>query len=150
GHRGRYNVWEHHENGRGEMMSAGIASGELGSRMRIIVAGAAAWSDAEAIRRELAKLPPGSTIVHGDSTGADAIAGQVAAALGLVVEAWRKEKADYQRYQRGAWRGLNERMLASGAVLVLAFHSAIESSRGTKHLSELAQAAGVEVRVFVE
>jgi hypothetical protein len=118
--------------------------------MRVIVAGDGAWSDAEAIRRELAKLPPGSTIIHGDSPGADAIAGRVATELGLVVEAWCKEKADYQRYQRGAWRGLNERMLASGAVLVLAFHSAIEASRGTKHLIELAEAAGIEVRLFVE
>jgi hypothetical protein len=39
-------------------------------------------------------------------------------------------------------------MLATGAVLVLAFHADLASSKGTKHLVELAQAAGVEVRIF--
>src|SRR4051812_39905550 len=111
--------------------------------MRVIVAGAVAWSNAEAIRRELARLPPGTTVVHGDAPGADALAGRVAAELGLAVDAPRKEEADYRRYRRGAWRGLNERMLAGGAGLVLAFHADIENSRGTKHLIELARAAGV-------
>jgi hypothetical protein len=35
--------------------------------MRVIVAGAAGWTDAEAITRELAKLPPGATVIHGDA-----------------------------------------------------------------------------------
>jgi hypothetical protein len=59
-----------------------------------------------------------------------------------------KTKEDYAKYRRGAWKGLNERMLASGAVRVLAFHPAIENSRGTKHLVEIARAAGIEVQVF--
>jgi hypothetical protein len=118
--------------------------------MRVIVAGATAWSDAEAIRRELARLPAQVVIIHGDAPGADALAGQVATQLGLAVVPMAKTKEDYARYQRGAWKGLNERMLASGAVLVLAFHPAIETSRGTRHLVEIARAAGVEVRVFSE
>jgi hypothetical protein len=116
--------------------------------MRVIVAGATAWSDAEAIRRELAKLPAETVVVHGDAPGADALAGQAAAQLGLTIEPMAKTPEDYARYQRGAWKGLNERMLASGAVRVLAFHPAIENSRGTKHLVEIARAAGVEVQVF--
>jgi hypothetical protein len=117
--------------------------------MRVIVAGAVAWADVEAIRRELAKLPPGSVVIHGDCDGADAIAGRVAAELGFAVEAMAKIADDYARYQRAAWKGLNERMLASGAELVLAFHPDFESSKGSKHLAELARAADVEVRVFV-
>jgi hypothetical protein len=116
--------------------------------MRVIVAGATAWSDANAIRRELARLPPGTEIIHGDSPGADALAGQVAAQLGLAVLAMAKNRDDYARYRRGAWKGLNERMLATGAVLVLAFHPAIEKSRGTRHLIGLARAADIEVRIF--
>jgi hypothetical protein len=116
--------------------------------MRVIVAGATAWSDAEAICRELTKLPAETTIIHGDASGADTLAGQVAAQLGFMVEPMGKTKQDYAKYRRAAWKGLNERMLASGAVLVLAFHPALESSRGTKHLVEIAQDAGVEVRVF--
>ena len=118
--------------------------------MRVIVAGAVAWVDTEAIRRELAKLPPGATVVHGDSPGADAIAGQVATQLGLAVEPMAKSKPDYAKYRRAAWKGLNERMVASGAVLVLVFHPDIEASKGSKHLIELARAASIEVRTFAE
>jgi hypothetical protein len=118
--------------------------------MRVLVAGATAWSDAEAIRRELVKLPSGTIVVHGDAPGADALAGQVAAQLGLVVESMAKDKQDYARYKRGAWKALNERMLASGAELVLVFHPAVDASRGSKHLVSLARAASVEVQVFAE
>jgi hypothetical protein len=118
--------------------------------MRVIVAGAVAWGDVEAIRRELSELPPGSTIIHGDCPGADAIAGEVAVQLGLTVEPMAKSKSDYVKYRRAAWKGLNERMLASGAVLVLAFHPDVEASRGSKHLIGLARAANVEVRVFAK
>ena len=116
--------------------------------MRVIVAGAADWTDGEAIARELAKLPPGATVIHGDAPGADALAGAAAARLGFSVEPVAKNREDYARYKRGAWKGLNERMLASGAVLVLAFHADLARSRGTRHLVELARAAGIEVRVF--
>jgi hypothetical protein len=119
--------------------------------MRVIVTGATQWTDAEAIRRELARLPPGSTVIHGDADGVDALAGQVARDLGLAVEAFRKEPEDYRRYQSGAWKGLNERMLASGAELVLAFHPELHEpgkARGSGHMIGLAQARGVEVRGF--
>ncbi|WP_437803632.1 SLOG family protein [Sorangium sp. So ce693] len=117
---------------------------------RVIVAGAVAWTDVGAIRRELAKLPVGATVIHGDSPGADALAGRVAAELGLAVEPMAKNEADYAKYKRGAWKGLNKRMLASGVVRVLVFHPAIEKSRGSGHLVELANAAGVAVSVFAE
>ena len=116
--------------------------------MRVIVAGAADWTNAEAIARELAKLPPGTTVIHGDAPGADALAGAAAARLGFRVETTAKNREDYTRYKLGAWKGLNERMLASGAVLVLAFHPDLARSRGTRHLVGLARAAGIEVRVF--
>jgi hypothetical protein len=116
--------------------------------MRVIVAGAADWTDAEVIARELARLPPGATEIHGDAPGADALAGAAGARLGFRVEPMAKNRKDYARYRRGAWKGLNERMLASEAVVVLAFHADLVRSRGTKHLVELARAAGIEVRVF--
>ena len=118
--------------------------------MRVIVAGATAWSDAGAIRRELVKLPPGTTVIHGDSPGADALAGQVAAELGFSVEPMAKTREDYAKYRRAAWKALNERMLARGVELVLAFHPDIQASRGSGHLIELARAAGIEVRVFAD
>jgi hypothetical protein len=116
--------------------------------MRVIVAGSSTWTDADAIRRELLLLPAGSVVIHGDAPGADALAGAVATALGLVVEPLAKNEDDYRRYGRAAWKGLNERMLASGAEMVLAFHPDIATSSGTGHMVAIARAAGVPVRVF--
>ena len=116
--------------------------------MRVIVSGAVAWADEAAIRRELEKLPAGSTVIHGDCPGVDAIAGAVAAELGFTVEPMAKSAPDYAKYRRLAWKGLNERMLASGAALVLVFHPDIEASNGSKHMREVALCANVEVRVF--
>ncbi|HEY7424602.1 MAG TPA: SLOG family protein [Gemmataceae bacterium] len=119
--------------------------------MRVIVTGSTTWIDAEAIRRELSKLPPESTVVHGDSPGVDALAGQVARKLGLVVEAFAKQTDDYRHYGRGAWKRLNERMLESGVDLVLAFHpewGEPGKARGSGHLAKIAEKHGVEVRCF--
>jgi hypothetical protein len=51
--------------------------------MRVLVTGATTWSDVEAIRADLGRLPAGSVVIHGDAPGADALAGQVARELGL-------------------------------------------------------------------
>jgi hypothetical protein len=115
--------------------------------MRAIVAGAVAWTDLDAVRRELARLPADAVVIHGDCPGADALAGRIAAERGLRVEAMAKTAADRARHGREAWKGLNERMLAGGADLVLVFHPQIEASRGSKHMAALAARAGVEVRV---
>jgi hypothetical protein len=87
-------------------------------------------------------------VIHGDCSGADSLGGQIAAELGFAVEPMAKSKEDFAKYKRGAWKGLNERMIASGAMLVMTFHPDIDASRGSKNLAELARAAGLEVRVF--
>jgi hypothetical protein len=60
------------------------------------------WTDGAAIRRELEKWPAGSTIVHGDAPGVDALAGQVTRELGFAVEALAKNEDDYRRYRQAA------------------------------------------------
>lgn len=116
--------------------------------MVVIVAGAVAWADEAAIERELGKLPAGSTVIHGDCSGADELAGVVARRLGLAVLPMAKNAEDRKRFRRVAWKGLNERMLACGAERVLVFHPDIAASKGSRHMAELARAAGVEVLVF--
>ena len=97
---------------------------------RIIVAGATAWKDSEAIRRELAKQPPGTVVIHGDAPGADALAGEIASELGLSVEPMAKCEQDYAKYKQGAWKGLNERMIASDVTTVFVFHPNVQSGQG--------------------
>lgn len=121
--------------------------------MRVIVTGSRRWTNLSAIRRELVKLPQEAVILHGDCAGADALAAQVASELGLGSEAFDKTAEDHARHPQDAWKGLNERMLASGADLVLGFHADLNTAGqalGTRHMLDLAQQADVPVRAFVE
>lgn len=117
-------------------------------KMRVVVAGAVAWTNTLAIQTELAKLPDNSIVIHGDSPGCDILAGQIATRLGLTVVPMTKTRGDTLRYPGEAWKGLNERMLASGATLVLIFHPQISASRGSRHLADLAENAEIPLRII--
>lgn len=119
--------------------------------VRVLITGSTTWSDTAALRRELAGLPKGSAIVTGDTPGVDALASSIAIELGLAVELMKKSKADYKSHPGEGWKGLNERMLATGVDLVLAFHPDYGKpgcARGTQHVVDLADAAGIETRIF--
>lgn len=119
----------------------------------VLVTGSTTWHDPEPIRRALAALPAGSSIVTGDTPGADACAVAVAAELGLAVTGMKKNRDDQLAFPGQAWRGLNERMLATGVDLVLAFHADYGKpgcARGTVHMVEHAKACSTEVRIFRE
>ncbi len=121
------------------------------NKMRVLVTGSTTWTSVDTVRRELACLPLGSVIVTGDTPGADAIALQTAAQLGLLVEPMKKEKLDYKCHAGAAWKGLNERMIATGIDLVLAFHPDLGKpgcARGTQHVVDLANQYGIPVSIF--
>ncbi|MEL6109952.1 MAG: hypothetical protein AAFU85_28405 [Planctomycetota bacterium] len=118
--------------------------------MRVIVAGSTTWKNADAIRERLKSLPAETAVVVGDAPGADEMGGEIAAQLDLAVEPMVKNSEDHERFQKLAWKGLNERMLATGIDLVLAFHPDVDQSTGTKHLIELADAAGIPVEVITQ
>ena len=66
---------------------------------------------------------------------------------------FEKNKVDYKKYKRGAWRSLNERMIESGADLLLAFHEDLHTpgmGKGTRHVIELAEQRGIEVKTFTD
>jgi len=120
--------------------------------MRILITGSTSWTDAEAIRRELANCPPDTTIVTGDTSGVDQLAIAVSGELGLTVEAMRKNRADHKAHPGEAWKGLNERMLATGIDLVLAFHADYGKpgcARGTRHALALAEETGIATQVML-
>jgi hypothetical protein len=120
--------------------------------MRVLVTRATTWSDGEAIRAELGRLPAGSVVIHGDAPGADALAGQVARELGLTAVRMVKNDANAQAYgRRAAWKGLNARMLQQGVELVLAFHTELgdpAQAHGTRHATQLVEQQGIPVRVI--
>ncbi len=119
--------------------------------MRILVTGSTLWTDSAAVRREFARLAGPCTVVTGDCPGIDAVACEVAAELGWPVEAMKKNRADARKHPGASWKGLNERMLACGIELVLAFHPDLgkpDCARGTHHMLELAEQAGVRVLAF--
>lgn len=114
--------------------------------MKVLVCGDRNWQDKEVMRRRLASLPLRSTVIHGAARGADRMAGELAPTLGHLV--W-EFPADWARYGRAAGPIRNRQMLEEGKPhLVLAFHTDLPSSRGTKNMVETARKAGVPVRVY--
>lgn len=117
--------------------------------MKVLVCGDRNWYIFSTIRRELRKLPEGTIIIHGAARGADTCADIVAKSLGFTVKSY---PAEWNKHGKAAGPIRNLQMLKENPdiALVLAFHSDIESSKGTKHMKKSAEKAGIEVRVFIE
>lgn len=114
--------------------------------MRVLVCGDRHWADADKIRQRLERLPEGNvTVVEGMAPGADTLGRIEAEKLGLRVESF---PANWGRYGRAAGPIRNQEMLDSSPDLVLAFHSDLSQSKGTKDMVKRARAKGVEVEVF--
>lgn len=109
---------------------------------RVLVTGSREWADPEPIRRELARLPSDTIVIHGMARGADRLAHEIAAELGLAV--WPRPAM----WERGKAAGIirNRQMLVEDKPdLVLAFHPDLAEARGTRHMVEIARKAGVPV-----
>jgi len=83
-------------------------------------------------------------VIEGGATGADAIAGEEALKLHFSVQHF---PAQWEKYGRAAGPIRNTRMLEQRPRLVVAFHSDIANSRGTKNMVEQSEKAGLEVVV---
>lgn len=120
--------------------------------MRVIVTGSRGFGDSAAIKRELEKLPLGTTIVHGDCpSGADALARYHVVRANLNSPsrfAEERHHADWHQHGKRAGYLRNAEMAALGADLCLAFWDG--ESRGTKHMIECAERAGILVRIVRE
>ena len=93
--------------------------------------------------RELRKMKP-DIVVEGGAKGADSLAKKVANKLGIEV---REYPAEWDKYGRAAGPIRNQEMLGEKPDLVLAFHSNIEKSKGTKNMITLARRQGVHVKL---
>lgn len=115
-------------------------------KLTLIVSGDRNWLDREKIRNVLTEFDPATTlIVEGGARGADSLARQEAEKMGFEVIT---VKAEWHKYGKaaGALRNLKmyETYKPDG---ILAFHSQIEESKGTKHMIGVAKKGGTPVRL---
>lgn len=114
-------------------------------RVVVMISGSRHWSDVEAIRAQIAQLPPGVLLIHGASaTGADAIADRIARQLGIAVERF---PAEWNRYGKRAALMRNQEMV-DRADRLIAFPAA--DSRGTTDAIARARKKGIPVDIFRE
>ncbi len=119
----------------------------------ILYCGDRNWDDSVSIHRSFDRESP-DHIISGGARGADDLAEREALLRNIPAEI---HYADWERYGRAAGPVRNEQMLKSllhwkgqGAeIKVVAFHSDLESSKGTKSMVLLAKAKNVEVEVIV-
>jgi hypothetical protein len=116
--------------------------------MRVLCCGDRNWTSYEIIRRELEKLRPDTFIIEGCANGVDSISGDVATQLGYIVLEF---PADWKKYGRAAGPIRNKQMLDEGKPdLVLAFHTDIENSKGTKNMIEQSMKRKIRVVLIKE
>lgn len=113
--------------------------------MRILVCGDRNWTNKQAILRELKDFPKDTTVIHGAARGADTIGGIVAKELGFKIEAF---PANWRKYGKRAGPIRNRQMLEAKPDLVLAFHPDLNKSKGTKHMVQISQEAGIKTKVI--
>lgn len=117
--------------------------------MNVIVTGSRHWSDTSYIYGALDALHamrPIWRIVQGGARGVDRIA-----------QDWADDRliesitypADWATYGRSAGPLRNKQMLEEGRPdLIVAFHPAIDRSKGTRHMVRIADEAGFEILLF--
>lgn len=110
--------------------------------MIVLVTGSRSWRHPSLIRERLAKLPPGSSIIHGGARGADMLAATTARALGIPETAY---PADWRGRGRSAGIVRNLQMLDKRPDLVLAFWDG--ASTGTKHTIDAARERDIPVEI---
>ncbi len=119
-------------------------SGSSGEGTRVLVCGSRYWTDKLLIETELLTYQTPITVIHGGCRGADSIAGSIAHELGFQV---LTVPAKWEKYGFAAGPIRNREMLLLSPDIVIAFHEDLESSKGTKHMVSLAQAAGIKVQL---
>lgn len=110
---------------------------------RILVTGSRAWTDTDRIRAVLdyhRHAFPGAVLVHGNARGADRIAARIWENWGLPVEPHPVTDAQWAA-SRGAGHARNQRMVATGASVCLAFIR--DQSPGATHCAHAARTAGI-------
>ena len=87
-------------------------------------------------------------IIHGNCTGVDKISAKLASEIGYKEENIIKYPADWSQYGKKAGPIRNKQMLEENPEFILAFHSQIQKSKGTKDMIKQALKSGKIVWLF--
>lgn len=114
---------------------------------RVIVAGGRDFRDYEMLKSRLDKLlarydPQDLAIVCGEAKGADSLGKRYAMERGIALVSY---PAEWDKYGKAAGFVRNTQM-AENADALIAFWDG--KSRGTKHMIETAQKAGLKIRII--
>ena len=90
-------------------------------------------------------LPPNTIIIEGGCAGVDLLARKIALDIGLEVVEF---PAAWKKYGKAAGPMRNIKMLNTQPHLLIAFHSDLSQSKGTKHIVAEARKRGIEVEVI--
>ena len=112
--------------------------------MKILISGDRKWFDYPKMKSRMLKIPAGSTIIQGGAKGADIMSAVIAKELGLEVI---QVNAEWDKYHRAAGVIRNRVMLDMKPGMVIAFHSNIENSKGTKDCVIEARKRGIPVEI---
>ena len=117
--------------------------------MRILVCGDRNWNDwkyLEAALDIINDATPISVIIEGEAKGADSFARNWAESRNIPVE---KYPAEWKRWGHAAGPIRNKQMIEEGKPdQVIAFHSDITNSKGTKNMVELATKNNIPVFIL--
>lgn len=115
----------------------------------ILVCGDRKWTNNIAIRRELEKYRDRDVLViTGGCSGADTIAENIAKEFDYETKIYM---ADWDKYKNAAGPIRNSLMLQENKIdLVIAFHSNISQSKGTKDMVTKARKKEIRVEIYKE
>ena len=117
----------------------------------LLICGGREWTNYGVVERELEAIHREfvvNLVIHGGARGADTLGGRAAKALRIPVRVYM---ADWERYGKAAGIRRNYEMLRQGNPdHVLAFHSDLGKSKGTKHMLEIAEGAGVPTHLVTD
>ena len=110
--------------------------------MKLLICGGRKWNDKELIESAIKQCKP-TLIIEGGCSGADNLAAKIAKEQNIE---FKEFLPDWMSYGKAAGMIRNKQMLDEGKPdLVMAFHSDLSKSKGTKNMIEQATKAGIKV-----
>ena len=119
--------------------------------MRVLICGDRNWTDEGAIFKRLHRLPFDTVIIVGGARGADILAERAARTMNRTGQKQfdiRVFPAQWETYGRAAGPIRNSQMLDEKPHLVIAFHSNVEVSKGTKNCVLEARRRKIDVEII--